>query len=270
MKIKNDFLTFILTVIVFLVSCKKTEIDNETQSVADNSLCEQEFVRIAPAINAIANGTEGVKKLIATVNAVCPTTTVSGDTTWANAANLPVLTISYGSMCVDIDGRTRSGDLVCSFSKPYDSTGCVVSVSLNNYFSSGLKYEGTLTITRLSLNSFNVKVANGKCTGNGWSVAYSFDRTFTQIAGTSTPANEIDDVFSFSGDADGISRNEKNFHVKTLGDLQKSSDCKWISAGKSELTPTDLTTRVVDYGGGDCDNKAAFTVNGNTFEFALK
>ena len=252
----------------FLNSCKKEQTDNETQSVVDNSICESEFMRINPTVNGRAVNNPGVKKIDAN-SSTCPTVTISGDTTWTNTTNPPTMTFDYGFGCVDMDGRTRSGQMIAAFSKPYDSLGCVITVTFNNFYSNGVKYEGTVTVTRLGLASYNTKVVGGKCTGNGWVVYYDCDRTFSMTAGANTPLDETDDVFTLTGTSSGTNRNGKHYTVTINSPITKMATCKWLSSGSFSLTPDGLATRTVDYGNGSCDNKATFTVNGNTFEFTM-
>ena len=104
--------------IVITQSCKKTTpvVDNETQSVVDNALCEQQFMSIAPNVNSKGAGSPK--------NAGFKTTTTCG--TWsitsANMAdtntnsvglyiNGPVnFEINYLG-CIDNDGIAKSGKI---------------------------------------------------------------------------------------------------------------------------------------------------------------
>jgi hypothetical protein len=269
----KNYLRFLATAlistgIIVLNSCKKEETDNETQSIVDNSVCESEFMRISPTVNGRAVNNPGVKKIDMT-NSVCPNVTVTGDTSWSNTSDPPTMTFDYGVGCSDLDGRFRSGQMIAKFSMPYDSVGCVITITFNNFYSNGNKYEGTVKITRQGLYSYRTEVIGGKCTGSGWTITYDCDRTLTMTSGGPTPTDETDDVFTLSGNASGTNRNGKHFTVNITNSLTKMATCKWISSGTLQLTPDGLATRTVDYGSGSCDNKATFSVNGNTFEFTM-
>jgi hypothetical protein len=271
---KNNFTLFTLCAFAFVLltfnSCKKQEVDNETQTVVDNTVCESEFMRMQPTVNGRAVNNPGVKKQIMSIFSACPNVLVTGDTTWTNQSDLPTMTFDYGLGCTDMDGRIRSGQMIAKFSKPYDSTGCVVTVTFNNFYCNGSKYEGTVQITRLAAFSYNTKVINGKCTGSsGWVITYDCDRTLTMTAGSATLTDDTDDVFTLTGTASGTNRNGKHFTVNITSALTKMATCKWLSAGKLEVTPEGLAVRTVDYGNGTCDNKATFSVNGNSFEFTM-
>ena len=60
-KIKFLSVLVLASAVIFINSCKKNtnEVDTETQSVVDNSICEQEFMQIQPAVNNMAIKTKG-------------------------------------------------------------------------------------------------------------------------------------------------------------------------------------------------------------------
>jgi hypothetical protein len=182
------------------------------------------------------------------------------------------MTFDYGTTpCVDVDGRLRTGQMYASFSKPWDSAGCVMTVTFSNFYSNGVKYEGTVIITRqatLPQPAFRMQVIGGKCTGSGWVITYDCDRVLTMTQGGTTPLVEADDVYVLNGSSSGTNRNGKHFVVTTTN-LTKMASCKWISSGTLDLTPDGLAKRTVDYGTGGCDDKATFSVNGNTFQFTM-
>jgi hypothetical protein len=257
------------TTLVFF-GCKKEESDTETQSAVDNSICEGEFMRIMPTVNSIAITESGVKRLGApsngnTTSATCPMITVTNPNQFPGAT----LTIDYGTGCVDsTDGKTRRGSISAVFSDSWDSVGCVITISLNNFYVNNIHYEGTVKLTRNSLYSFTTDVLNGKCTTTSWVIDWASTRTVSQTAGMST-TNPSDDVFSISGNANGVNRNGLAYTVNITQDLIKAQNCAHISKGVLELTPSGKATRTVDFGDGTCDNQATLTINGNTFTFTM-
>ena len=85
-KIKFLSTLVLASAVIFTNSCKKNtnEVDTETQSVVDNSICEQEFMQIQPSMNNMAIKTKGTgaQRLSseASVMAACDSLTyVSGD-----------------------------------------------------------------------------------------------------------------------------------------------------------------------------------------------
>src|SRR6202007_434775 len=105
-------LSVVLVAGVVFFGCKKDkkEVDNETTTVSDNALAEQEFMRMGPSVSERAVSTPGVKKGpvkdVFAVFSTCAIHTLSGDTThndttgiFTNTANLPKLLLDWGTGC---------------------------------------------------------------------------------------------------------------------------------------------------------------------------
>jgi hypothetical protein len=264
-------------------SCKKDkkEVDNETQTVVDNALCEQEFMRIGPAVSERAVSTAGVKKMIAGFAAVfttCAVDSLTGDTLKDaqgnfSTTNPPTVWLNWGSGCTDVDGVYRSGLLKTTFSKSFDSVGCVMTITPSNYQVGNVIYSGTIRITRLAggnTPSFHTEVLNGHCQSPSWGIDFITDKTITYQQGYNTPNDPTDDVISISGTSSGKNREGRTFTVSVTTPLIKKASCKWIQQGVVNITPDGLKTRTVDFGNGNCDNTGTFTVNGNTFTFTMQ
>ncbi len=262
---------FISAIALMLNSCKKTEVDTETQSATDNSICEAEFNQIAPMVDGFAIKDQGVKKMQST----CYTITVTGDTTTWSSTNPPTMTIDFGvTGCVGNDGKTRKGQVIAKFYKPWhpDTLGTdVLTIDLQNYYVNSIHYEGMMKISKPARFELKTQMTNGKCTGvnNNWVLEWASTRTMKLVIGGGD-TDETNDVYELSGDANGVNRNGKKYDIKVKQPLVKKFNCPYIESGIVEITPEGLATRTVDYGTGGCDNKAKLTINGNTFDFTLK
>ena len=116
---KNILLSSILIVstIITLNSCKKkTEVDNETQTVVDNALCEQQFISVAPVVNQKGSGSP--KQQGFRVNNCGTGTWISPSDTAIDALGaytfsvIPTFTLDYSSnTCSDNDNITKNGKL---------------------------------------------------------------------------------------------------------------------------------------------------------------
>ncbi len=267
------FLT-ITILALFFNSCKKKEIDNETQSITDNILCEQEFMRIIATINAKAINNQGVKRLSGGLNLnthSCPHDSTIGDTTWVSTTDLPGILLNYGTGCTDdIDGKLRSGKIEARFSKSFDSIGCVVTITLSNYIVSGLNYSGTVRYTKNSPTSFNLEITNGVCSKLPWSIQWNSTRMVVWKSGFNTPVDETDDVIEITGTASGVNREGKPYEVVIKTPLSKTTNCKWLQSGTFEITPKDLKVRTVDFGSGSCDNEGTYSIEGKTIRFVMQ
>lgn len=255
---------------VILNSCKKETVDTETESAVDNSICEGEFHRVMPTVHSVAITEERVRRGGNPVGIFpatgCPNTYIAPEDT-----TFPIsLIFDYGAGCVDsVDGKMRKGKLIATFSGPWDSVGCQVTIQLVDYFVGNIHFEGTVTIDRNSLYSYTTKVANGKCSNPNWTLSWETTRTISQTGGTNTPFDKNDDVFEGTGNSSGVNRKGVPYKVNIVQNLVKRHNCSWIESGKVELTPEGLSTRTVDFGNGTCDNKATLTINGNSYDFTL-
>lgn len=274
----------IASAVFFACKKEKKEVDNETQTVSDNALCEQEFMRVGPSVSERAVSTPGVKKLIGGGNNMifssCAVQTITGDTasydtsgTFTNTANLPTLTLDWGTGCTDVDGVLRTGKIVTTFSKFYNKVGSVMTITPTNYTVNGVSYTGTIRITKLAGGnnpSFRTEVINGHCTNGSWNIDWACDKTTTYTAGYTTQSDPNDDIISITGGSSGKNREGRSFTVSIKSALEKMANCKFISKGTMDITPDGLKTRTVDFGNGTCDATGTFTVGGNTFTFTMQ
>jgi hypothetical protein len=276
-KIKFLSVLLIASSIVFIGSCKKNtkEVDTETQSVVDNSICEQEFMQIQPTTNNLAIKTKGTsaQRLMGVTGGCDSLTFISGDTTFATT-NHPTYEYDYGTCSLaNVDGVIRSGKLWIRFLGRPNTMGSKTIIKLINYKVNGaITYScDSIVVTTISnsvaTKKWNVSIINGMCTGTGWTIKYASNKDIT-ITTNSTPALN-DDVVSVTGTANGTNRDGRNFSVTITG-ITKPASCKYITSGTLEVTPQDFSKRTVDFGSGNCDDDATFTVNGQTIAFKLK
>jgi hypothetical protein len=262
--------------LVFNYSCKKktNEVDTETQSVVDNSICEQEFMQIQPTTNNMAIKTKGTgAQRVATAG--CDTLVyISGDTTYMTPSSPPTYSFSFNSCsAINADGVLRTGAIWVRFLGKPATAGSKTIIKLINYNVNGsITYScDSIVVTTISntfaTKSFSISVVNGVCTGSGWNIKYSANKTIT--LNTNSTFMLSDDVTTVSGSANGTNRNGKNFSVVS-NNITKPASCKFITAGTVDVTPEGLSTRTVDFGNGTCDDDATYTVNGQTIKFKMK
>ena len=277
---KNILLSAVLIAssIITLSSCKKkTEVDNETQSVVDNAICEQQFMAFQPVVNEKGIHEKGIKRTNGTggvwtiLGAISGTNTPNVQTdTVVNPANGeyqngPVtFEIDYGTIGVPfMDGTTKFGKIHITTLKRWSSLNNPVTVDLVGFKSNNINYSGQIKIIRPDTNSLTVEVINGHCTDGSWNIDYTGSKTMTKLAGTT-------DDYSITGNSTGKNRDGKNFTTTITNPIIKKASCKWITSGTLDLTPDGFKTRTVDFGNGTCDDDATYTVNGQTVSFKLK
>jgi hypothetical protein len=278
-KIKVLSVLIIASSLVFIYSCKKNtkDVDTETQSVVDNAICEQEFMQIQPTTNNLAIKTKGTsaQRLAETAMASCDSLTyLSGDTTLFNNTNPPTYEFDYGTCSlVNVDGVIRTGKVWIRFLGRPRNAGSKTIIKLINYKLNGIVQYScdsivVTTITNtVATKSWNVQIINGACWGSGWNIKYSSDKTIT--LNTNSTFALLDDVVTVTGTANGTNRDGRDFTVN-INSITKPSNCKHITQGTVDVTPKDFSTRTVDFGNGNCDDDATFTVNGQTIAFKLK
>ena len=302
----NSSLTRLLTAMVimaslFAVSCKKESSSagtaaerEEFASAASESEAEAEIVfddvfdNVMGVNNEVAIGGTGV---FGTAN----TSTGSGE--YINGANqldtnvcftvsftqlspptrFPLqVTLDFGTGCTDRHGVTRKGKIIITYSGPLYLPGNSATTTFEGYYVNGIHVEGTHKVTNQSTQDkkvFKIVVTGAKLTKpNGNFSQWNSERVLSQIEGVATPFNPFDDVFTLAGGASGsVKRGDKFFqwatHIKEP--LVKKFFCRWIVKGIIELRKSNDTVASLDYGTGQCDNKALLTVNGQTIEITL-
>ena len=283
---KNNILAAILLVssVITLNSCKKkTEVDNESQSVVDNAICEQQFMSIQPVVSEKGITQSGIKRTSSfetwTILGALGNATITpsaNDTIDANSDgfydNGPVtFRLTYGAGFLGNDGIARTGSLNITTAKRWSQFNNTVTIDLVNFVVNGsVTYSGQIKITRTNSLTVTCDVTNGHCTNGSWNIDYSGTKTLTQIGGQSTPNIEADDIYSITGNSSGVNRDGRAFTATITNALIKKSSCKFITSGSLDLTPEGFKTRTVDFGSGACDDDATYTVNGQTISFKLK
>ena len=197
----------------------------------------------------------------------------------AAPAAFPVkVTLDFGTEgCTGRDGRIRKGKIITVYTGPLVKPGSVAETSFDGYFVNGIKVEGQHRVENKSTSTqftFETKVIDGKLTrpnGNTWS--WNRTRTISQTDGWGTPLLASDDVFSIIGNGSGtvtIGNLSGTWTSTNLEPLVKRFNCRWIVQGKQAVQRPNRPEAIIDFGNGDCDNKATLTVNGVSREITLK
>lgn len=268
-------ITAFLSVVFFisLNSCKKKEVvvDNETQSVVDNAICEQQFMSIAPNINSRGGDPKAPGFKVSSCGTWNINTSNLADTLVdANGkyVNGPVkFTLNYGTASACEGGVTKSGAISITSSHKWSTisaTSSVVAtstVNFINYMADGVKYDCSSIIITKGANQLTTQVNGGHCQKDAWNIYYGCNKTITK---------DSNGNYLIEGVSNGTNREGRNFTVNITSPLFKPENYKFITKGKLELTPDGFKTRTVDFGDGTQDDQATFTVDGQTFTFTMK
>lgn len=279
---KLVFSLFVIgTLAISATFCKKKStgsIDNESQSIIDNALASQEFMSIVPIVHQLAINTKGTGTQNFKTTTTCDTLSkLSGDTLFGSTNHKdPVYTANLGSgLCGQArpDSKERSGVLNIRLGNKIKTPGTRTIIKISQYRVGDLIYScDSILLTTLNATSlvttFQVKVINGLCKTDLWTIKYNCDFTLNHH----TAATISDSYVSAYGQANGRNRTGKTFsaYVPTSEPLVKNISCPYFNRGTEKITPEGYGTRTVDYGNGTCDNEATFVVNGNSIAFNLK
>lgn len=269
---KRILLSSVLLVAAVLTikSCKKdTVADTETVTATDNSICENEFMRLLPTVNSIAIDESGVHR------------NGSGNQVQSNGPDVYVpdsmnqyprhMYIDYGTGITDpVDGKVRKGQIICEFDRPFDSMGVVITITFDTFMVGAIHFEGTTILTRTGVATFTKEVIDGKCsksTGDPWEILFEANRTITFTSGTNSSSDP--QIVTITGTNSGTDRKGNTWTSTITEPIVRDLGCTWITKGKVEITPSTGSMRTIDFGDGTCDNKATILIDGNKFEFSM-
>ena len=275
-------LSLVLAASFFFVACQKDDAktgltDEDVAKAEDDALTEAVFDDIMNSVDNAVNIVDnwiwrgGLKS--ATVSDSCPSVTVDhpDSTRWPK-----VITIDYGdTQCEGFYGQTRKGKIIITITDRYIKPGSERTIELENYYINGIHVEGTKTVTNNGRNndgnlSFTIELVNGKITTPDTIViTREFTRTREWVAGDDT-WNRWDDVYFITGSASGTNFKGESYTRNILTALEWATSCRFIMSGSIEIQVGEKSPIVIDYGDGECDNKATVTKNGETREILLK
>lgn len=183
------------------------------------------------------------------------------------------VTIDFGAGCLGKDGKFRKGKIITVFTGPMRIGGSKATTTFDAYKVDSIAVEGTHEVSNNSTTStsiLTIRVLNGKLTwDSGRWVKWSNTRTVTQIEGNSTPFFPLDDIYQITGAGRGENSRGNSWAHEVIEPLVKKFTCRWISKGIVRIRFND-TVGLLNYGNGDCNNKATITINGVTREITLR
>lgn len=273
----------------FTISCNKDNEENATITADEASM----NARIDIASDDVSGIVDG--EFVATMD-----NNVSGKSNEVSATNLPLCvtitrvpaigtvitpgtlvtkTIDFGTTgCPMPNGNILKGKIIMSFTFSPGATSHTINYQFLNFYHNALKFDGNKSFTRMmsvataSSPSHPVVVMNMDMTvtfPNGNVLERVGTRTREIISGFNTPNVFLDNVYKVTGNWITTFPNTTVQTSTITTPLNVKMSC--ISVNKPLLVSGVITfvrnntTATLDYGNGDCDNLAVFTINGNSY-----
>ena len=199
----------------------------------------------------------------------CPVVTI-------NKTAVPqVMIIDFGTSCTGKDGKKRSGKIIVT-STAFNTFPSVRDKSFDNYFVDGKKIEGSVTKTiskdqekniRTAVIQENITITFPDGEGTAKRVA-----NLTRQYQRNTLFNPLDNKVVSWGTVD-FTRISGAKVTKTItsGDpIVFKLACHHIVSGTVTFTTSDDREWSINYGDGDCDNKATLTIGDKTKEITIR
>lgn len=266
---------FLATALFLTTGCKKDpdtapDKNEATIAKAQEALASQQIIlssfHIAQRGAEEANGL--VSKEIEERSDTCGTVSV----TPLDPLVFPkVVTVDFGSGCLDADGKTKSGKVVMTIGAIWEPNSEIV-IAYDNYTEDGVLVEGQFTFANLSTPDaaiLSIVAQDIKLTDpNGQTFAFSGSQTYTQVVGHPSWWNWHDDVYHVTGSIYSTLTNGETVNWTILTPLEKANICAYVSRGTGILDINGLPV-TVDYGDGTCDNQGTYTVLGQVYPFTM-
>ena len=199
----------------------------------------------------------------------CPVITVDKE------ASPQVMTIDFGTACTGKDGKIRSGKIIVT-STAFNKFPSVRTKSFDNFVVDGKKIEGSVTKTiskdqenniRTAVIQENVTITFPDSEGSATRVA-----NLTRQYQRNTVANREDNQIVSWGTVEftRVSGVKVTKTVTSENPLVFKAACHHIVSGIVSFTTSNDRSWTIDYGNGDCDNKATLTNGDKVKEIRIR
>jgi hypothetical protein len=192
--------------------------------------------------------------------------------------------IDFGtSPCLGLDGHTRMGKIIITYTARLVTAGAVAEATFENFYFDSTKVQGTHRTTNTSNGtldrSFKIEVINGKLTHyNGNFIEWNTVKTIAQIEGLATPFMPLDDILKITGSSRGKAKRGNllvAWESNVVEPLIKKFRCRWINRGRIRSVRANMASNspwiaLLDFGNGACDNQATLTINGVPHQITLR
>lgn len=275
------FLMITALVLLTFSSCKKemslleqSSIDLADDDAVSEVVFEDVFTNIDDATialdDAMKNGDS--KSTLLVIEDACPSVTVDHPATgiWPK-----VIIIDYGTGCTGFYNITRSGKIIINVTGPRREEGSKRTVTFDNYYFNDIKVEGTKLFENLGPNDGGNIVISASLTGgklilpDGKTLEREASHRREWVAGFMTP-DKWDDECLVTGSSSGKNGDGISYLRTITSLLQWKRVCAFIVSGVVTIERQGAEPFDLDYGTGECDNKAIVSRGGESKEIQLR
>lgn len=192
-------------------------------------------------------------------------------------------TIDFGTTgCQLNNGNVVKGKIIISFVFQPTAVSHTVTYTFDNFYHNNIKFVGTKTFTRTMTAATATMAPHPLVTmlldmtitmPNGDVYTRVGTRTREMVEGFDTPQVFADNVYKITGNWNTTHPNGTVQTATITTPLRARMSC--LAVNKPLLVLGVITfvknnvTATLDYGNGDCDNTAVFTVNGNSYTIII-
>ena len=266
--------SFIGILVLIMNSCKKEELETNTQAAQDHLFAEKIFNDINRLVEDAFNDNGLSKSSCASYKSIA-----------SDLSNVDTLIVDFGNLnCLDDYGKLRRGKIIVIYTGSYKDSGSIFTTTFDHYYVNNTNWvQGTRTVTNKGRNTngnilFDVEV-DAKITTTSGRIDWASSRKKEWFEGNNTTQNAYDDIYKVTGTASGNGLNNKSFHVQITDTLEVNLKCLLSSithnqrcvivSGKVKITPEGYSERLIDYGQGNCNCNFTVILNGKTYHLVI-
>ncbi len=278
---KTKILSIIVVLSLFVTSCDK-EILTSSLITEDEATVSAKLDIMNDDVSKIVedqlNTTNRFDRVIAEPNRLfvpsCATISrLPQDLTNISVGDLITVTVDFGTSGCELPNKNiAKGKVIVSFKYEPSATSRTINYLFENFYHNDVKITGNKTFVRTMSTATPIHpiiTMNMDMTAtfpDGKSYTRTGSRTTEITSGYDTPANYLDNKYSVSGSWTTTFPNAASQYSEITTPLVVDLSCDKfsITEGVIKLTRKN-TVATVNYGTGDCDNTAVFTINGIPF-----
>ncbi len=186
-----------------------------------------------------------------------------------------LLTIDFGASCVGNDGKIRSGKIIVT-SESFNTFPSIRNKTFQNYIVDGKKIEGNVLKTILKDQVNNIRTATNSeditiMLPNNEGTAHRVAEITRQYLINSIGVREDNQIKTF-GTVKFTRVSGINVTKTATSDnpLIYSAYCHHITSGVVSISTSAGHNWSIDFGNGECNNKAILTINNKTKEIIIR